>query len=127
MTASRISLLAVLAALLGGGVAVGVAVVAGLGNGSSTTTTVIQQSPLTGSATPTSDGAPITARDIYRLDAPGVVFITANVVQASTSAFSFPQSERGIATGSGFVLDKQGTILLGPPRRHDHCQQSRGN
>ena len=110
MTASRISLLAVLAALLGGGVAVGIAAVAGLGGGSSTTT-VIQQSPLAGSAEPASNRVPITARDIYRRDSPGVVFITANVSQTGSSAFGFPQTDRGVATGSGFVLDKQGTIL----------------
>ena len=109
MSAPRISLLAVLAALLGGGVAVGIAVIAGLG-GDSSTTTVIQQSPLANAET-TSDGATITARDIYRQDAPGVVFITANVAQSGTSSFGFPQTERGIATGSGFVLDEQGTIL----------------
>jgi S1-C subfamily serine protease len=109
MTASRISLLAVLAALLGGAVAVGIAAVAGLGG--STTTTVIQQSPLAGSAEPASNRTPITARDIYRRDSPGVVFITANVTQTGSSAFGFPQTDRGVATGSGFVLDKQGTIL----------------
>jgi len=110
MTASRISLLAVLAALLGGGVAVGIAALTGVG-GDSSTTTVIQQSPLAGNAKPASDGVPITARDIYRQDSPGVVFITANVSQTGTSAFGLPQTDRGVATGSGFVLDKQGTIL----------------
>ena len=110
MTASRISLLAVLAALLGGGVAVGIAALAGVG-GDSSTTTVIQQSPLAGNAKPASDGVPITARDIYRQDSPGVVFITANVSQTDTSPLGLPQTNRGVATGSGFVLDKQGTIL----------------
>ena len=97
MTASRISLLAVLAALLGGAAAVGIAAVVGVGGDSSTTTTVIQQSPVAGSASPASDGRPITARDIYRLDAPGVVFITAHVSQSNTSSFGFPQTERGVA------------------------------
>ena len=110
MSASRISLLAVLAALLGGGVAVGIAAIAGVGGGS-TTTTVIQQSPLTASSKPASDGEALTARDIYRQSAPGVVFITANVTQQSSTPFGFPQSENGVATGSGFVIDKQGTIL----------------
>ena len=110
MSASRLSLLAVLAALLGGGVAVGIAAIAGVGGGS-TTTTVIQQSPLTASSKPASDGEALTARDIYRQSAPGVVFITANVTQQSSTPFGFPQSENGVATGSGFVIDKQGTIL----------------
>ena len=110
MSASRISLLAVLAALLGGGVAVGVASLVGLGGGDNSTTTVIQQSPLSGNTKPTSDGTALTARDIYRQDSPGVVFITANVSQTGgSSQFGLPQS--GVATGSGFVLDKQGTIL----------------
>ena len=109
MSAPRISLLAVLAAVLGGGVALAVAAIAGLDGGGSTTT-VIQQSPLANTKSVSGGGAR-TARDIYRADAPGVVFITANVVQQGSSAFGFPQSQRGEATGSGFLIDAQGTIL----------------
>jgi S1-C subfamily serine protease len=97
-------------ALLGAGVVIAVLAVAGSLGGDSTTKTVIQQAPLQSSATPASDTKGLTARDIYRRDAPGVVFITAQIVQ-QTDQFFFPQTQRGTATGSGFVIDKDGLIL----------------
>ena len=44
---------------------------------------------------------------------PGVVFVRAQIVQRTQSPFDFglPQEQRGEATGSGFVIDKAGTIL----------------
>jgi S1-C subfamily serine protease len=58
------------------------------------------------------DGNALTARDIYKRDAPGVAFITAQIVQRTSSPFDFgiPQEQQGSSTGSGFVLDKDGTI-----------------
>src|SRR5207237_9722430 len=51
-------------------------------------------------------------RDIYRRDAPGVVNVKAEIVQRVQSPFDlFPQSQQGEASGSGFVLDKDGYIL----------------
>jgi S1-C subfamily serine protease len=98
-------------ALLGAGVVVALLAVAGDLGGNSTTKTVVQQAPLDNSATPASDTKGLTARDIYRRDAPGVVFITAQIVQQSTDQFFLPQTQRGTATGSGFVIDKDGDIL----------------
>jgi S1-C subfamily serine protease len=98
-------------ALLGAGVVVAVLAVSGELGGKSDTTTVVQQAPLQGSVTPASDTKGLTPRDIYRRDAPGVVFITAQIVQQSTDQFFFPQTQRGTATGSGFVIDKDGDIL----------------
>ena len=47
------------------------------------TTTVVQQAPLVRRRRPpAADGAALTARDIYKRDAPGVVFIRADVVAA---------------------------------------------
>jgi S1-C subfamily serine protease len=96
-------------ALLGAGVVT--AVLAATGElGGSTTTTVVEQAPLQSSVTPASDTKGLTARDIYKRDAPGVVFITAQIVQQSDSFF-FPQTQRGTANGSGFVIDDDGNIL----------------
>jgi S1-C subfamily serine protease len=98
-------------ALLGAGVVVAVLAVAGDLGSKSTTKTVIQQAPLQGSVTPASDTKGLTARDIYRRDAPGVVFIRAQIVQQDNSVPFFPQTQRGTATGSGFVIDGSGDIL----------------
>jgi S1-C subfamily serine protease len=103
----------VLSAVLGAGAAVGLVAVLDVGGGK-TTTTVVQPAPLAGSNTASdSDSAGLTAGDIYKRDAPGVVFIQAQIVQRTESPFDFglPQEQRGEATGSGFVIDKQGTIL----------------
>ncbi|HEY5143869.1 MAG TPA: trypsin-like peptidase domain-containing protein [Solirubrobacteraceae bacterium] len=96
---------------MGGVAAVALAAVVGVG-GHDTTTTVVQQSPLS-NVRPAADkaGAGLTAADIYKSDGTGVVFIRANVVESTTSAFGFPQQQQGEATGSGFVIGKDGTIL----------------
>jgi S1-C subfamily serine protease len=60
-----------------------------------------------------SDGRrALTARDIYKRDAPGVVFISARSVQETQSPFDvFPSQQENVSTGSGFVLDDDGHIL----------------
>src|SRR5258705_6937743 len=104
--------IALASAVIGAGAAVGV--VEGLDVGSSrTTTTLVQQAPL-GASNNASDGAAgLTAGDIYKRDAPGVVFVRSQIVRRTQSPFDFglPQEQRGEATGSGFVIDKGGTIL----------------
>ncbi|MEA2271321.1 MAG: hypothetical protein QOI98_29 [Solirubrobacteraceae bacterium] len=107
---SRLLRIPFVSALLGAGVVV--AVLAGVGElgGKSTTTTLVQQAPL-GSEAPASSTQGLTPRDIYRRDAPGVVFIRAQIVQQVESPFLLPQTQRGTATGSGFVIDKSGDIL----------------
>jgi S1-C subfamily serine protease len=49
--------------------------------------------------------------DIYRRAAPGVVFVQARIGASSDSPFGLPIEQEGVATGSGFVLDKRGYIL----------------
>jgi S1-C subfamily serine protease len=103
---------ALVSGLIGGGVAIGAVTAFDLGGGGATKT-VVQQSPLaTADASQKSSGA-LTPREIYKRDAPGVAYITAQIVQrAAPSPFDFglPQVQRGVSTGSGFVLDKDGTI-----------------
>jgi S1-C subfamily serine protease len=77
------------------------------------TTTIVQQAPLT-SASPASESRSggLTARDIYRRAAPGVVYIRARSVQQTQSPFDvFPRTQENLSTGSGFVLDDKGDIL----------------
>ncbi|WP_354697571.1 Putative serine protease HtrA [Paraconexibacter sp. AEG42_29] len=103
------------AAVLGGVVAATGVALLDLG-ATSTTRTVVQQAPLsadTGSSRLPAGGA-MTARDLYKRDSPGVVFVRADVVQqGEPSPFDFgsPQAQRGLSTGSGFVIDARGDIL----------------
>ena len=112
LSARAVELLVV--AVVGGALALGGAAAFGkLG----TTTTVEQVTRPTGiattSQTPTS-GKALTAEQIYRRDAPGVVQITAtSVSQVSTDPFNLlpttPQTSESL--GSGFVIDKAGHIV----------------
>jgi S1-C subfamily serine protease len=108
----------VLAALLGGGVAAGVtAWVDGNANNDGHTTTVIRQPPLAASgANRESVSSGLTAADIYKRYAPGVVFIRSEIVQQVDNPFDFfggggGGTQRSEATGSGFVIDAAGDIL----------------
>ena len=106
-----------LAALMGAGITAGGLLGAGVVGGESTT--VVQQAPLgAGGASdpgPSGGAKALTARDIYRRDAPGVVFIRSQVVERGSSPFDLfgnPQGqEQSVSTGSGFVVDDEGFIL----------------
>jgi S1-C subfamily serine protease len=72
-------------------------------------TVVQRQSPMTQPTSEGSDGGR-TVRDIYAEEGRGVAFIRAQGVSSDQSSpFGAPQE--GEATGSGFVVDKDGTIL----------------
>jgi S1-C subfamily serine protease len=104
--------IALASGVIGGGIVAGSVALFDIGGGGKTTT-VVQQAPLaTADASQKSSGV-LTARDIYKRDAPGVAFITAQVVQRTSGGpfdFGIPQEQQGTSTGSGFVLDKDGTI-----------------
>lgn len=103
---------AVVSAVIGAGAAVGI--VEGLDLGSAkTTTTLVQQAPFGATSNANDADTGLTAGDIYKRDAPGVVFVRSQVVQRTQSPFDFglPQEQQGEATGSGFVIDHAGTIL----------------
>src|SRR3954466_2391607 len=102
----------VISGLVGGGVAVVIGAIL-LATGvidTHETKTVVQQSPITQPASDTKASG-LTVSDIYKKVGPGVAFIQADVVESNGSPFGFPQQQRGTATGSGFVLDKQGYVL----------------
>jgi S1-C subfamily serine protease len=99
-------------AVIGAGAAIGV--VEGFDLGSAkTTTTLVQQAPFGATSNANDGDTGLTAGDIYKRDAPGVVFVRSQIVQRTQSPFDFglPQEQQGEATGSGFVVDNSGTIL----------------
>ncbi|HEU0318146.1 MAG TPA: trypsin-like peptidase domain-containing protein [Solirubrobacteraceae bacterium] len=100
------------AALLGGALVAVALLVVGVGGGGNTTTTIVQQAPLTAASGGSASSSGLTPREIYKRAAPGVVFVRAAVSQQTQSPFDLgPLSQQGEATGSGFVIDKNGTIL----------------
>jgi S1-C subfamily serine protease len=101
----------VAAAVLGGGVTA--ACLVGFGAvGGDETRTIVEPQPLSAStvASARTAGA-LTARDIYRRDAAGVVFIRARSVQPRESVFDLGTGESAVSTGSGFVIDDEGHVL----------------
>jgi S1-C subfamily serine protease len=111
-----------LAALVGGGVVVAViAATGGLSSSSKTVTEIQAASPVASSATPSSSstaagatksGAGLSAHEIYERTAPSVAYVTSTIVRQSESPFGFGEtSQQGTATGSGFVINANGTIL----------------
>lgn len=110
MTRSSTILLSVVSALIGGIVVV--VLVAVLSVGAHTTRETVVQAT-SGGATAASSSDMLTAKQIYAEDAPGVVYVASDVTQTVASPFAFgqPQTESGVATGSGIVVNQNGDIL----------------
>src|SRR5512139_449391 len=73
-------------------------------------TAVVAPAALARPASSSSQG--LTVHDIYQRDAQGVAFIRSEIVQRTQSPFDlFPQQQRSVATGSGFLIDNEGHIL----------------
>jgi S1-C subfamily serine protease len=101
------------AALLGGGVVVAViAATGGIGSSQKTVTEVTAAAPIAPSNV-SQQSTGLTPHQIYVKDAPGVAFITSTIVRQTESPFSFgeTQQQQGTATGSGFTINNDGTIL----------------
>src|SRR6202035_3595401 len=100
-------------ALIGGGVVVAVVAAAGDLSGNSTTVTTVQAAPAAPTnASQISHG--LTPHEVYVRDAPGVAYVTSTIVQKTESPFNLFGGEaqrQGQATGSGIVIDANGTIL----------------
>jgi S1-C subfamily serine protease len=100
-------------AVLGGGLVIAiVAAFGGLGKDETTVTTVQAAPAAPTNASVRSVG--MTPNEVYQRDAPGVAFITSTIVQRSESPFNLFGGEaqrQGQATGSGIVIDSNGTIL----------------
>ncbi len=103
-----------ISALLGGAVVAAViAAAGGLGSSHTETVTTVQSGPIAPSNASQETHA-LTPHEIYVRDAPGVVFVTSTIVQKTESPFNLFGGEtqsQGKATGSGIVVDGNGTIL----------------
>ncbi|MGO9490417.1 MAG: S1C family serine protease [Solirubrobacteraceae bacterium] len=112
----RMFLIPFVSAVIGGGIVVAVVAAAGGLGESKTTVTTVQAAPAaavpSNASQQTSSG--LTPHQVYVKDAPGVAFVTSTVVQKTESPFNLfgGESQRqGTATGSGIVIDNNGTIL----------------
>jgi S1-C subfamily serine protease len=93
-------------ALIGGLVVAGTFLVLGV-TGRRSTQTVVEEAPV--AAQSPSAGTALTPHAIYVRNAPGVVFVHAQISrQVSTPE---GRSAAGVSTGSGFVIDSSGDIL----------------
>jgi S1-C subfamily serine protease len=100
-------------ALIGGGVVAAIIAAAGGLGESHTVTTIAQSAPL-GPSNASNVSTHSTVHDIYERSAPGVAFVTSTIVQRNESPFGLfggESEQRGQATGSGIVIDTNGTIL----------------
>jgi S1-C subfamily serine protease len=109
----RTFLIPLLSALIGGGVVVAVVAAAGdLGSSQKTVTVVQQASTPIAPSNASQQNSGLTPHQIYERDAPGVALVTSTIVRQTESPFSLGgESEQGTATGSGFVINSDGTIL----------------
>ena len=110
-----------LAATIAGAIAGGI-VGATLENGDAATTTAAATTTTVATpaaSAPTVPTRGLSAEQIYRNDAPGVVVITDTQTQVTPPTFFGPGGKQQVgALGSGFVIDKQGDILT-----NDHVVQ----
>jgi S1-C subfamily serine protease len=105
------------AALAGGTVAVVGAAIVGTGEHTTTVRELVQPPPLSSGNVSRTSGAPLTVRDIYDRDSPGVVQVTTTTKVKLPQSDWFgnpygpPATEVQRSLGSGFVIDKAGYIV----------------
>jgi S1-C subfamily serine protease len=112
----RLFLIPFISALVGGGVVVAVIAAAGGLGSTQKTVTQIQSAPVAASSSTSTStqgsGGGLNAHEIYERTAPSVAYVTSTIVRQSESPFGLGESEQqGTATGSGFVIDSNGTVL----------------
>jgi S1-C subfamily serine protease len=102
----------VAAAVMGGGVTAAALIGAGAVDSGDVT---VMEPPLVTKGAPAlavSAAGALSAREIYRRRAPGVVFIRAQTLRTAPSPFDvYSTQQQSESTGSGFVIDKNGLIL----------------
>jgi S1-C subfamily serine protease len=106
------------AAVAGGAVAIAGAALVGVGDNTTTVREVLLDQPaISGNISQTGSGKRLTLRDIYRMDAPGVVQVTSTtkVKLPRSQWFGNPFGLQGTdvqqSLGSGFVIDKAGLVV----------------
>jgi S1-C subfamily serine protease len=112
----RMFVIPFVSALVGGGVVVAVVAAAGgLGESTKTVVTTIEAARPAAPSNASQRSSGLTPHEAYVRDAPGVAFVTSTVVQKSESSpfnlFGEQTQRQGTATGSGIVIDANGTIL----------------
>jgi S1-C subfamily serine protease len=111
----RLFLIPFVSALLGGGIVVAVlAAVGDLGKSNKTIVTTVEASAPPAPSNASQRTVGLSPHEAYVRDAPGVAFVTSTVVQKTESPFNIfgEETERqGTDTGSGIVIDANGTIL----------------
>lgn len=116
MSANRSLAASFTAGVLGGGLVTGVVLAAIAVSGwfdSSTRTVTVQETPIV-PATVSVGKLALSAHEVYARAAPGVVFVNATGVSAPPSpgeVLRGEEGQHGTATGSGFEIDGDGTIL----------------
>ena len=93
-------------ALIGGLVVAGIFLVLGV-TGRRSTQTVVEEAPVAAQAP--SAATALTPHAIYVRNAPGVVFVHAQISRPVSTPEG--RSAAGVSTGSGFVIDSAGDIL----------------
>src|SRR5271166_6317125 len=112
----RMFVIPFVSALVGGGVVVAViAAAGGLGESTKTVVTTVEAATPAAPSNASERSGGLTPHEAYVRDAPGVAFVTSTVVQKSESSpfnlFGEETQRQGTATGSGIVIDANGTIL----------------
>ncbi len=98
-------------AVVGGLVVAGTLLALGI-TGHRTTRTIVQEAPVAAQPAANTSSSQLTMHDIYARDAPGVVFVRAQLSKAVQTPYElFPQREQSTSTGSGFLIDRRGDIL----------------
>ncbi len=95
-----------------GGLVVAVAfLVLGI-TGHRTTRTIVEEAPVAAQPAANTSSSQLTMHAIYVRDAPGVVFVRAQLSkQVQTPFEGFPERQESTSTGSGFLVDRRGDIL----------------
>ena len=108
----RMFVIPFVAALLGGGIVVAVIAATGGLDSSQKTVTEVQAATPIAPSNVSQQKTGLTPHQIYVKDAPGVAYITSTIVRQTESPFGFGgESQQGQATGSGFTINTDGTIL----------------
>jgi S1-C subfamily serine protease len=110
---NRQALTLIVSALIGGGLVVAVVAAAGGLGSTQKTVTVVQPAESIAPSNAAQQKGALTPHQIYERTAPGVAYITSTIVRQSESPFGFgeSQTQQGTATGSGFAINADGTIL----------------
>ncbi len=80
--------------------------------GRRTTRTIVEEAPVAAQPASNTSSSQLTMHAIYVRDAPGVVFVRAQLSKEVQTPFElFPERQQSTSTGSGFLVDRRGDIL----------------